>query len=124
MADEHPPEKTSLVKVFGRTGSPPCYAVRDFLYRNDIPLEWVEIRTDDQARAIGLESAADNRLPVCVFPDGTRVERPTIRSIAEKLGWDPTLTRVLYVVVSACSAAFPGALVYVALWILLPESPA
>ena len=47
---------------------------------------------EDQARAIGLESAADDRLPVCVFPDGTRLERPTIRSIAEKLGWfrDPS----------------------------------
>ena len=92
MTDERPPEKPSLVKVFGRTGSPPCYAVRDFLYRNDIPFEWVEIRTDDQARAIGLESAADNRLPVCVFSDGTRVERPTIRRIAQTLGWfhDPS----------------------------------
>ena len=87
MAADHASEKHSVVKVFGRTGSPLCYAVRDFLYRNDIPFEWVEIRTEDQARAIGLESAADDRLPVCVFPDGTRVERPTIRSIAEKLGW-------------------------------------
>jgi|RhiMetdeSRZDD1v2_1073273.scaffolds.fasta_scaffold162968_3 thioredoxin reductase (NADPH) len=87
MADEHPPENPVVVKVFGRTASPSCYAVRDFLYRNDIRFEWVEIRTDDQARAIGLESAADDRLPVCVFSDGTRVEQPTIRSIAEKLGW-------------------------------------
>ena len=94
MADEHPPEKPAVVKVFGRTGSPPCYAVRDFLYRNDIRFEWVEIRTDDQARALGLESAADNRLPVCVFADGTRLERPTIRRIAEQLGWfhDPSLS--------------------------------
>jgi thioredoxin reductase (NADPH) len=92
MADEHPPEKPSVVKVFGRTGSPACYAVRDFLYRNDIPFEWVEIRTEDEARAIGLERAADDRLPVCVFSDGTRVEHPTIRGIAEKLGWfhDPS----------------------------------
>ena len=44
--------------------------------------------------------------------------------IAEKLGWDVTLTRVLFVLVSACSAAFPGTIVYIALWILLPESPA
>ena len=92
MADQHPPEKPPVVKVFGRTGSPSCYAVRDFLYRNDIPFEWVEIRTEDEARAIGLERASDDRLPVCVFSDGTRVEHPTIRSIAEKLGWfhDPS----------------------------------
>lgn len=93
MVDKHPPGAPSVVTVFGRTGSPPCYAVRDFLYRNDIPFEWVEVRRDDEARAIGLESASDPRLPVCVFADGTRVERPTIRSIAERLGWfhDPSL---------------------------------
>jgi len=43
--------------------------------------------------------------------------------IAEWLGWDPTLVRVLYVVVSIVSVAFPGILVYVALWILMPEGP-
>jgi len=83
-----------LVKVFGRVGSPPCYFVRDFLSRNDVPFEWVELRTDEDARAIGLESPADPRLPVCVFPDGTRLERPTVQGLSEKLGWlhDPSLT--------------------------------
>ena len=40
--------------------------------------------------------------------------------IARWLGWDPTLVRILYVVVSILSAAFPGLLVYIALWILMP----
>ncbi len=40
--------------------------------------------------------------------------------IARWLGWDPTLVRILYVVVSILSAAFPGILVYVILWILMP----
>jgi phage shock protein C len=43
--------------------------------------------------------------------------------IAENLGWDPTLVRVLYVVASIFSAAFPGILVYIILWILMPEQP-
>ena len=50
------------MKVFGRTGSPQCYAIRDFLYRNDVPFEWVERRTDEEARAIGLTSSTDGRL--------------------------------------------------------------
>ena len=41
--------------------------------------------------------------------------------LAEWLGWAPTLVRVVYVAVSICSAAFPGILVYVVLWILMPE---
>ena len=41
--------------------------------------------------------------------------------LAQWLGWDPTLVRVLFVLVSIFSAAFPGILVYVVLWILMPE---
>lgn len=43
--------------------------------------------------------------------------------IAEWLGWDPTLVRILYVLASVLSAAFPGALVYIVLWILMPRAP-
>jgi phage shock protein C len=41
--------------------------------------------------------------------------------IAEWLDWDPTLVRVLFVLVSLLSAAFPGILVYLVLWLLMPE---
>jgi len=44
--------------------------------------------------------------------------------LAEWLGWDPTLVRVLYVVGSILSVAFPGLLVYVVLWLVMPETPA
>lgn len=41
--------------------------------------------------------------------------------LAEWIGWDPTVVRVLFVLVSVLSAAFPGILVYLVLWILMPE---
>ena len=43
--------------------------------------------------------------------------------IAESLDWDPTLVRILYVVGSLVSAAFPGLLVYVILWVIMPRAP-
>jgi phage shock protein C len=43
--------------------------------------------------------------------------------IAEWLGWDPTVVRIVYVLVSILSAAFPGIIVYVILWILMPKAP-
>jgi phage shock protein PspC (stress-responsive transcriptional regulator) len=43
--------------------------------------------------------------------------------LAEWLGWDITLVRILYVVVSVLSVAFPGILVYLVLWIVMPEAP-
>lgn len=41
--------------------------------------------------------------------------------LAEWLGWDVTLVRVLYVLISIFSAAFPGILAYIILWIVMPE---
>ncbi len=41
--------------------------------------------------------------------------------LAGWLGWDPTLVRILYVAISICSAAFPGILVYLVLWVVMPE---
>ncbi len=41
--------------------------------------------------------------------------------LAEYFGMDPTLLRVIYVLVSLLSAAFPGLLVYIVLWIVVPE---
>lgn len=40
--------------------------------------------------------------------------------IAKWLGWDPTLVRVGFVLLSICSAAFPGIVVYLVLAIVMP----
>ena len=41
--------------------------------------------------------------------------------IAERFGWNANLLRILFVVVSIMSAAFPGMLVYLILWIIIPK---
>ncbi|MCI0692742.1 PspC domain-containing protein [candidate division KSB1 bacterium] len=41
--------------------------------------------------------------------------------IAEWLGWSPTTVRILYVLVSVLSAAFPGIIVYLILWMVMPS---
>jgi phage shock protein C len=40
--------------------------------------------------------------------------------IADWLGWDPTVVRLLYVAVSVLSVAFPGILAYLVLWLVMP----
>ena len=44
--------------------------------------------------------------------------------IADYLGWDRALVRLLYVIVSILSAAFPGTIVYIVLWIAMPKKTA
>ncbi len=41
--------------------------------------------------------------------------------LADWLGWNVTLVRVLYVIVSLVSAAFPGILAYIILWVVMPK---
>src|SRR3982074_643181 len=77
-----------LVRVYGVPRSSKSYAIRDFLHRSDVDFEFVPLTSEDEARAqAGCSDLRDSRLPVCVFPDGTRMEAPTIRQNTEKLGW-------------------------------------
>ena len=41
--------------------------------------------------------------------------------LAEYFGFDPSLVRIGYVLLSIFSAGFPGALVYIILWIIMPK---
>ncbi|MBX3696482.1 MAG: PspC domain-containing protein [Dokdonella sp.] len=50
-----------------------------------------------------------------------RVLAGVMGGIARRFGWNSTLVRVLFVIVSVISAAFPGILVYLILWLLIPE---
>lgn len=41
--------------------------------------------------------------------------------IAERFGWDSALTRIGFLLLSVLSAGFPGTLVYIVLWIVMPS---
>jgi len=40
---------------------------------------------------------------------------------AEYFGWTPWIVRFIYVLVTILSAAFPGILIYLLLWVLMPR---
>jgi thioredoxin reductase (NADPH) len=94
MTERPQGRKVPAVRIFGRSESARAYGIRDFLRRGDVPFEWVEFLDEEQARKIGGEIPDESKLPICIFPDGTRLESPTIRQISEKLGWlrDPSRT--------------------------------
>lgn len=61
------------------------------------------------------------------MPNGRRLTRSRNKmiagvcaGIAEHFGWDVTLFRVVFVIASIVSVAFPGILVYVVLWVVMP----
>lgn len=55
-----------------------------------------------------------------VRPSQGRMLLGVCAGLADWWNMDRTLLRVLYVLVSACSAAFPGILCYIVLGILMP----
>jgi phage shock protein PspC (stress-responsive transcriptional regulator) len=68
-----------------------------------------KLKEDDMVRQSGITRDRSNAMigGVCA-------------GLARHFGWSINGTRVVYVLVSILSAAFPGILVYVILWLLLP----
>ncbi|MDQ3229534.1 MAG: PspC domain-containing protein [Pseudomonadota bacterium] len=50
-----------------------------------------------------------------------RVLAGVLGGIAQRYGWNSTLVRILFVILSIVSVAFPGIIVYLILWLLMPE---
>ncbi|MEO1145175.1 MAG: FAD-dependent oxidoreductase [Cyanobacteria bacterium J06638_22] len=76
------------VKLYGQPNSAAAYEIRDFLNRSVVEFDWIELKSDqDCDRELGLSTINDIRLPVVEFPDGTQLFAPSIREIAERLGW-------------------------------------
>ena len=62
--------------VVGRRGTPGADAALDLLGRNDVPHRWVDLDRDPLAPLLDTESLSTARLPLVLFPDGTRLEGP------------------------------------------------
>ena len=56
-----------------------------------------------------------------MYRSNDRIIAGVCGGIAEKLGWSANRVRLAYVILSILSAAFPGTLVYLVLWFLMPE---
>ena len=50
-----------------------------------------------------------------------RILAGVMGGIAQRFGWNATMVRVIFVIISIASAAVPGILVYLILWLLMPE---
>jgi thioredoxin reductase (NADPH) len=75
------------VRVIGHRWSPQSNEIRDFLGRNFVPHQWLNVENDENAKKL-LESAGagPDCLPVVVFADGSFLKNPAIFEVAKKLG--------------------------------------
>ncbi len=75
------------VRVIGNQWSPHSSEVRDFLGRNFVPHQWLNIETDENGKQLLRTTGADSTaLPVVIFPDGSFLANPPTQEVARKLG--------------------------------------
>ncbi|MGA8598827.1 MAG: FAD-dependent oxidoreductase [Bryobacteraceae bacterium] len=78
------------LRVVGYRWSPASHAVKDFLGRNSFPYEWIDLTNRDgdadMQRLLSNELKDAANFPVVLFPDGSRIERPTPALLADRLG--------------------------------------
>jgi thioredoxin reductase (NADPH) len=75
------------VRLVGHRFSRETHDLRDFLIRNRVPVRWLDVERDAEARELlEVTGVAADRLPVAFMEDGAVLERPTILELAERLG--------------------------------------
>jgi thioredoxin reductase (NADPH) len=75
------------IRVAGTLWSAHSHTIKDFLARNQVPYQWLDIEKDPEARKL-VESIGDSahRLPVVFTSEGTALIQPSIRQLAEAIG--------------------------------------
>ena len=75
------------VRIVGHRFSRESHDLRDFLARNRVPMRWIDVERDREARELLDANGVDcDALPVALLEDGTLLEHPTVLELAERLG--------------------------------------
>jgi thioredoxin reductase (NADPH) len=102
------------IKLIGYQYSPQSHMIKDYLGSNLIPYRWFDVEKNPEAKQkIELNKISPDQLPLIVFEDGTKLCRPTVREIADKIGKNVRVTHEIYdVVIIGAGPAGLAAAVY------------
>jgi len=104
------------IRVAGTLWSSTSHNVKDFLARNSIPYQWLDIEKDDVALQMvnsATDSLATRQLPVVFFPDGSNLINPSFSELADKVGMQTQASQPFYdLIVVGGGPAGLGASVY------------
>ncbi|GAA6615379.1 FAD-dependent oxidoreductase [Scytonema sp. NUACC26] len=85
IADFRPP--FDGIRVIGNRWSPHSHQLKDFLARNQLPYQWLDIELSEEAQKLVEYTECDKlQLPVVLFADGSNLMQPTNLQVAEKIG--------------------------------------
>ena len=102
------------IRVAGTLWSASSHTVKDFLARNRIPYQWLDIEKDEQtADVVESVNEGKHQLPVVFFPDGSALVEPDLRVLADKVGLQTQAARPFYaLIIVGAGPAGLGAAVY------------
>jgi thioredoxin reductase (NADPH) len=81
------------IRVVGSPLSPQSYTVKEFLSRNAVPYQWLDVDADPSLRELLGDSA---RLPVVLLQDGTSLIQPSNAELAARIGLHTRASRPFY----------------------------
>jgi len=85
------------IRLVGAKWSRRCYEAREFLSRNQVPYQWVDLEQDDSMRELVASLTGGlTRLPVVLFADGVHLIEPDNLALATKVGLTTQATRPFY----------------------------
>ena len=78
------------IRVLGTRWSPRSYELRDFLARNHVPYQWIDVELSasdpETKRLLEVLGPEATNLPIVLFPDGTKLLESVPADVAQKVG--------------------------------------
>ncbi|MGC4098245.1 MAG: FAD-dependent oxidoreductase [Nitrospira sp.] len=100
------------IRVLGHRWSPHTHQIKEFLARNQVPYQWLDVEKEAETESL-LQSAlaGHDQLPVVLFPDGSFMIQPSTLQVAEKVGFRMKAEQPLYdlIVIGAGPAGLAAA---------------
>ena len=95
------PPQFEGIRVLGNRWSPASHNIKDFLARNHVPYQWLDIETagsDSEVRALVdlLDEEETRNLPIVILPNGVRLQQPSLAELAEHAGFKTRATEAFY----------------------------
>ncbi len=85
------------IRVIGNRWSPHSHETKDFLARNQVPYQWLDIELSEEAQNLVKYANCDKlSLPVVLFPDGSNLLKPTNIQVAAKIGLQTQAEKPFY----------------------------
>jgi thioredoxin reductase (NADPH) len=89
------------IRVLGNRWSPASHNIKDFLARNHVPYQWLDIETASSDKDVHslvelLDEEETRKLPIVILPNRVRLKQPTLAELAEHAGLRTRATEAFY----------------------------